>query len=100
MLLDDQTNKQNQEYFTTRDLYLAAVLICYKFTVLSIDFQIEGARGLPVGYFQFKKTDELMEVVGKFWQNTLTVEPRDFINNMRGLKSQVTTVYKSPHARF
>lgn len=50
--------KQN-ELFSTRDLYLASVLVTLKFEMIGVDFQVEGERGTPVGYFNFKNVPEL-----------------------------------------
>jgi len=89
--------KENENLFSTRDLYLAATLVTLKFYMNGVDFQIEGERSMPVGYFKFEESPELREAEKKFWQGLLAVEPRAFITNMRGLKAQVSNVYKGPH---
>lgn len=92
-------NKQ-EEMFSTRDLYLAAVLVSLKFELTGVDYQVEGEKQTPIGYFCFKNSADLKNAENRYWSNTLAVEPRAFINNLRGLKSRVTTVYKSPHTDF
>ena len=82
--------------FTTRDIYLAATLITLKFFMEGIDYQIEGDRSIPVGYFRFKNTPELEDARMKYWQGYVTVEPRAFITNMRSLKAEITNTYKNP----
>ena len=84
--------------FSTRDLYLASTLVSLKFYMVGIDYQYEGERNQPVGYFKFEKTPELVEAEKKYWQGLLSIEPRTFVTNMRGLKSQVATVYKGPNS--
>lgn len=82
--------------FSTRDLYLASALVTLKFYVVNIDYQIEGEKNQPVGYFNFEETPELKEAEKKYWQGLLSIEPRTYINNMRGLKAQVIGTYKGP----
>jgi len=91
------SDKAIQSLYSTRDINLAAVLMTYNHFMSNIDFQIEGSDGRAVGYFIFEKSKELEETVQKYWQRQLTVEPREFILNLRSLKSQVNSVYKSPH---
>ena len=87
---------EKSETYSTRDINLAAALMTYNFFMTNIDFQIEGSEGKMVGYFAFDKTPELEQVEKDYWQRKLTVEPREFILNLRSLKSQVNSVYKNP----
>ena len=92
-----------ENIFSTRDLYLASVLVTLKFYNVGIDFQIEGEKNQPVGYFSFEDCPELREAEKKYWQGLLSLEPRTYINNLRGLKAQVTNIYKGPrvdHSKF
>lgn len=83
-----------------RDLYLASTLVSLGFEITNIDFQVEGERNMPVGYFSFEDTKELRDTEKDYWAMKLKVEPRMFINNLRGLKAQVNGEYKGPHSRF
>ena len=85
--------------FITKDIYLATTLITLAFKMEGIDYQYEGNRPKPVGYFMFNETPELMSAKDEYWQGRLSVEPRTFITNMRGIKSQLESVYKSPHSQ-
>ena len=85
-----------QKIYSTRDLYLASILVTLKFPLISIDFQIEGEKNQPVGYFNFEDNLELKEAEKQYWSGNLSVEPRIYINNVRGLKAQVVNIYKSP----
>lgn len=86
--------------FSSRDITLAATLTTLKFFLDGIDYQIEGNRNQPVGYFIFKDTPELREAEQDFQRRKLMVEPREFIENLKNLKSQVTNVFKSPHSEY
>ena len=83
--------------FSTRDLYLASCLLTLKFYMDGIDYQIEGERKMPVGYFNFEKTPELIDATHKYRQGQLAVEPKAFIFNMRELKAEINNAYKGPH---
>ena len=87
---------EKPKVFSTRDLYLAATLITLKFYMVGIDFQIEGEKNQPVGYFSFDDIPLLREAEKKYWQGLLVVEPRSFTMNQRSLKAQVTNIYKNP----
>jgi len=86
------------ENFSTRDIYLASVLLSLKFSLTGIDFQIDGLKNNRIGYFSFQSTPELAEVEQKFWSRGLAIEPIEFIENLYKLKSEVTTnsIYRKP----
>lgn len=86
--------------FATRDLYLAAVLVSLKFFMIGIDYEIDGQKNLPVGYFKFEDTPALQEAKMKYNQGMLSVEPKLFVTNMHSLKSEVTNVYSNPVTPF
>jgi len=86
-----------QKIFSTRDLYLAAVLVTMKFFMVGIDYQIEGEKNLPVGYFKFEDTPTATEAKQKYNQGMLSVEPKALFTNMRSLKAEVMNSYKNPH---
>ena len=96
----EKKKKQEQEIFSTRDLYLASTLVALRFFKIGTDYQIEGEARRPVGYFNFAKTPELMEAKEKYLQGQLAIEPRGFITILKSLKSEVNSEYKSPHSRF
>ncbi len=83
--------------FSTRDLYLASVLVTLKFYLLSVDYQIEGERNNAIGYFNFEDTPSLQEAKNKYSQGLLSVEPKMFMTNVRSLKAEVTNITKAPH---
>lgn len=90
----------NDNVFSTRDIYLASTLVTLGFNTIGVDFQVEGARKMPVGYFNFEASQELFNTEKKYWRGDLAVDPRIFITNMKGLKSQVNNYYKSPRSNY
>lgn len=88
------------ELFTTRDLTLASVLMTLQFYLDGIDYQIEGEGKRPVGYFNFEKSDDLLNAEKRYWAGEISVEPRTFMNNLKDLKSKVNGFYKSPRSNF
>jgi hypothetical protein len=80
--------------FVTRDLYLAAALQTLKFPVIDINFQVEKSNF--VGYFTFEKTNDLKEAEAQYFRGGLALEPREYVNNMKALKSQVSNATKNP----
>jgi hypothetical protein len=86
--------------FSTRDLYLAATLITLKFPIIGIDYQIEGTKSNPVGYFKFEDTDTLQKTRLLFTQAMLTVEPKLFVTNMHSLKAEVANTFRNPKSIF
>jgi len=87
-------NVNNEELYSTKDIYCAATLITLKFYMLGIDYQIEGDK--LVGYFSFKQSPELETACQKYYQGQLSIEPRQYIYNWKALKSQTENTYKSP----
>jgi len=83
--------------FSTRDLYLAATLATLQFPLVGIDYQIEGEKNLPVGYFKFEDVPELKTVRDDYIQGRIRLDPKAYITNMHALKSEVTNAYKNPH---
>ena len=89
--------KKENNLYSTRELNLAVVLITLHYEMSGIDYQIEGLKRNPVGYFQFEDSTELQDTVKKYWSRDLSVEPQQFMNNFRGLKAQINNFYKNPH---
>jgi len=87
----------NNEIFSTRDLYLASTLVTLKFFMTGVDYSIEGDKNLPIGYFRFEKTPELMEAKDRYMQGMLMVEPKQFITNLKSLKSEIVNITRNPH---
>lgn len=84
--------------FSTRDLYLASTLVTLHFPLLGIDYQVEGIRPKPIGYFKFENTPELHDIRSKYNQSMLLVEPKMFINNLQSLKAEVVNMFQNPNS--
>lgn len=86
-----------EKIFSTRDLALAATLVSLNFELQRIDYQIEGSKPNPIGYFAFEESEELQKTVRDFWSSNIQVEPKSFLNSVKGLKSQIHSYQKNPH---
>ena len=89
--------EKEKEIFSTRDLYLAATLVSLKFFLTGIDYQIEGDRNQPIGYFKFEDNPEIQEAKARYTQGLLSIEPKLFVTNLKSLKSEIVNIYKNPH---
>ena len=58
----------------------------------------EDIRAAVKDYLSYE--EKRREVERKFWANELSVEPRAFMGNVRGIKSQIESIRKSPHSNF
>lgn len=85
------------EIFSTRDLYLASVLVTLKFYLTGIDYILEGNKNQPIGYFKFSNSDSIQEAKSKYTQGLLLVEPKLFVTNLKSLKSEIVNMYNNPH---
>ena len=93
-------SEQTNNCYSTRDLTLATTLITLNCEMKGVDYQIEGEKQRPVGYFNFEESEELQDAIKKFWSGSLSVEPRTFMNNLRGLKAQINSFFKNPSSKF
>jgi len=66
--------------------------------MVGIDYQIEGSKNRPVGYFKFADTPELRKAEQKYSQSLLYVEPKAFVSNMRSLKAKLEDMCYNPHS--
>lgn len=90
---------QEDNIFSTRDLTEAATLVTMKFPLEGIDYQIEGQKPNPIGYFKFELNDSLRDARKKYTQGLLMVEPKMFMSNIHALKAEVTNAIRNPHSR-
>ena len=89
-------NKKNA--FSIRDITLAATLLTLKFNIVSVDYQIEGERKTPIGYWGFEENEDLYNALRKYRDGELAVEPKAFMTNLKALKSETTNKFKNPHS--
>lgn len=72
------------DYFETSDFALATTLLCLGFVIDCLD-----KTNPSKATFIFKRTKELENTVQAFWNNQLKVNPKDFFNNQKELKSRI-----------
>lgn len=77
------SNIKNQS-FTTNDLALSCTLLCFNFTLAGLDTSDRRKVG-----FVFIESEELQNTIDRYWNNQLAVNPRDFFNNLKDLKSRI-----------
>ena len=92
--------EEHSEEFSTRDLYLASTLVTLHFPLLKIDYQVEGLKPKPIGYFIFEDTKELRDARSRYNQSMLLVEPKLFISNLQSLKSEVVNMFQNPNSQI
>jgi len=91
---------ENEKIFLTKDLPLITTLTTLNFFNVGVDYQVEGKRSQPVAYFSFEITADLEEAVDNYRRGKIAVEPRQFMFNLREIKAQISSVYKSPYNAF
>ena len=90
--------EEEPKVFSTRDLYLASTLVTLHFKMLKIDYQIEGIKPRPIGYFNFLETPEIREARSQYNQGLVLVEPRLYMSNLQSLKAEVTNMFQNPNS--
>lgn len=75
---------QNENYYETQSLSLAATLISLGFTLDSVDKTSNGKST-----FIFPRTSNLDEAIESFWKRELRVEANAFWEAQRFLKSRI-----------
>ena len=55
----NDNNSGGPKVFSTRDLYLASTLVTLHYELLGIDYQVEGIKPKPIGYFKFEPITRL-----------------------------------------
>ena len=78
---------ENDKGYPTIDLALSAYLITKGKKIQSISHRGNSKRRKAT--IIFEKTDDLIELVDKYFDNTATVPPREYADNIRGLKSRI-----------
>lgn len=73
----------NPSNFTTSDLALSTALVCFRHPLIGVSK--EGARWT----FEFQNTFELQNDVKKFFDYELLIEPIDYFNTLKTLKTRL-----------
>ena len=93
------SSNETNNIFSTRDLYLASTLVTLRFPLVGIDYQVEGLKSKPIGYFNFEETKELLDARSQYNQSLLSVEPKLFISNLQSLKAEVVNMFQNPNSK-
>jgi hypothetical protein len=76
--------KKNLNLYYTNDISLSASLLCLGFELEMID-----KKDRSKSVFVFKKTDELNQAIKNYWSNKLSLNPKDFFNCLKELKTRI-----------
>jgi len=83
--------EDTENYLCTFDFDLAVFLICKEYELETIDTKA-GKRLV----FVFKKDDRMiMDTIDEYWSNKTTVNPLDFVNVRKNLKSRIYGMNKN-----
>ena len=69
--------------FSTSDLALSTSLVCFNNPLISVSK--EGSKWI----FEFQNTPKLQEDVKKFFAYELLIEPMDYFNTLKTLKTRL-----------
>ncbi len=79
----NELNHEQNSLYSTSDMSLAAVL-SLQFPIITVD------RSNPrKALFFFSDTQQLQKITKKFWDNTLSVEPKAYFQSIKLLKSRI-----------
>ena len=79
---------QTNQHVEVSDLALASSIQYLGFPVIAIN---RDPKEHPKVTFVFEKSDELSNVIYRFWEGLLLVEPKAYWNISRELKSRIRT---------
>lgn len=76
-LNDDKT-------YVTYDLALCCALLCFGFTLEGLETSDRRKTG-----FVFDENEKLREAIKQYWNNRMAVNPKDYFNTLKDLKSRI-----------
>lgn len=79
-----------KNYFYTTDFDLSVTLLCKGHNLTTIDSKPSGKV-----MFIFKTSATLVKMVDKYWSNMITVNPLEFANYRKNLKSRIFGIRKN-----
>ena len=77
-------NNNNHENFTTSDLALAATVSLW-YPLQSVEHKLGTTRAI----FVFIASHEVDGIVEKYWKRELAVEPRQYFDQLKAIKSRL-----------
>lgn len=79
----------NEEiYFTTYDLNLAAVLVAHGFVLEEVKKQEKGKA-----LFCFSDTQQLKKLIDKYWKQKVRMNPQDLFTSLKVIKNRIYSSY-------
>jgi hypothetical protein len=84
-----------EEFYTTKDIVIAATLICLKFPFKNADIEYAGTKR-KIYWFKFDNTERLRDAVTQTMNRQINVEPFFFSQNLRMLKSLMVNERENP----
>ena len=78
-----------EKTFSTKDIVLSSTLLCLKFFMINISYEIGGMRRTPTLIFSFENTPLLKDAVLKYIQGSLAIEPKAFMQHLKSLKGSI-----------
>lgn len=103
--MDESKNEDGMNFlspgivsYTTKDLVEAAALLTSGLVVLGMNVDVRN-NGRTIGYFQFRRDEELNNTLMLLNSGALRVEPKLFHHNMQKLKSSVVCAFTDPATR-
>jgi hypothetical protein len=77
-------NPQNSKEHRTADLALTAALCVHGFAIEKVE-RVTPTRSV----FIFSKSDQLEEIIERYWRRELTVEPQEYFDQLKVLKARI-----------
>lgn len=76
--------KNVKDFFSTFDLALATAVSIH-FPISSIDRTLDSRKAL----FVFRRSSKLDQIVDRYWQRGLLIEPRQYFDQLKVLKERL-----------
>jgi len=91
----DPILQSEPKLFSTRDIYLASVLVTMDIPLYNLDFTTEGRESKRIGIFVFLDTPELRKIEQDYFNiPDFKVDIKKYTMNMKSLKSRTNNSYK------
>ena len=74
----------NEKHFYTHDFEFAVTLLCKGYELVTIDSEQEERMT-----FIFEDDENILKIFDDFWANKITVNPLEFTNVRKNLKSRI-----------
>jgi hypothetical protein len=82
--MTQQLHNNQDTTYVTYDLALCCTLLCFDFTLAGLETTDQRKVG-----FVFEESEKLQNAIKKYWDNRLVVNPKDYFNTLKDLKSRI-----------